>query len=413
MSTHVCRCCAWQVIVPEKIGADDLALCSECGQVLHVPPPWSDKDIPLCDTQPLARFSLAELEQAPGDRPRPLVPAELSVCRVRPLESRAAGMMNEGVVGIVLGVLLIAGAAWSAVQGGNEAWLGPIGVCAGLLLCLGGGVLVRSGRRRSRKVTAARVVSLSAFIPADGYDLGTPLSYHRPLHGWKSVGAIMSGLVFLAGVAGLVAISHGARHSRLFELIALAIPGGLVGMVRSLRLRNQRVLVCPKGLMVNCGSRTDVWRWDTIDAIWLKPEPALKPLTAFTCRLRREDGEEWVLNPRTDFMENQVCVRAQAEVAARLLPQWRRTLQFGATVDFGVFELSAEGLCKSGQHLPFEQIADLRLDAEYLMLRTTDRQNYRWPIARVPNLTALLTLLRERRLATRTGTTGVAATASR
>ena len=35
----------------------------------------------------------------------------------------------------------------------------------------------------------------------------------------------------------------------------------------------------------------DVGRWDSVVDVWLLPEPALKPVTGFACRLRRDDGE--------------------------------------------------------------------------------------------------------------------------
>ena len=400
MGAEVCRCCGWTVLLADPLPDDALAACPECGQCLRVPSPWSNNDIALCDTQHLARLKLAELERAPEAALQAPIPAELSVRRTRPKGTPPASI-TEGLLGIVLGVMLLGGAVWSAGQGGQSALWAAFEACAALLLLVGGAFVLRTRLRRRRRITSARVVRLAACLSAESYDLGTPLAYHRANSAAQGVALVTGGLVFVAGVLSLWMYLHGVQRVRLLEVAVLAIPGGLVAVVQALWMGGQQVVVCPKGLVLCRGHRSDVWRWDSVVRTWLKPQPALKPLTAFTCRMRREDGEECVLDPRRDFFENQVVVRAQAEVAARLLPAWRRTLREGGTLDFEVFELTADGLYKNGHNLPFDELAASRVDAEHWTLQTISGQTFRWSIAKVPDLAALLTLLREQRRAKR------------
>jgi hypothetical protein len=166
----------------------------------------------------------------------------------------------------------------------------------------------------------------------------------------------------MAAACGTLVLRGEARDGRVLELAVLGLPGGVFTVWKGCTSRGLRILVCPEGFVVCRGFRADVWRWDQIDAVVLRPDQSIRPLLGYTYALRREDGERFTLTADTEYVENQLGIRAQYELSRRMLPRLRTALAAGGMADFGLLKLSAAGVHKDQQMVPWSAITGVTCD---------------------------------------------------
>lgn len=394
MPEQTCPCCQWTVVVPEEAG-DAIVACSECGQVLQVPPPWKSADIQSCDTRPLIDYP-DDMEAGPPDPDAPRVPWVLTV---RTPKSARGELQNNtwfGVASLILGVLLATyGVNRGVREGWSNDWVNPASVLGGAFFLMGGAVLVRLGLRRSARRTRARVLRVSEALPAEAQQLGTPFALHQVAMFWRLLIAITGG--FLMGI-GAIILAELLKGNQLGGKAMFAAAAGLIGgpllIWRGLIRQNVGVLVFPEGFVNLGGRRADIWRWDHIESIWLKFDEQNEPATNLSCTVARKDGERFTFSADIEFLENQFVARLQHEVCRRLLPQVRSQLEAGNTLTFGPLQIDREGV-QGKQFVAWPDIDDIVLDPPNLVIHSPAGPRVKAEATAITNLAVIWMLMRE------------------
>ena len=390
MSEQLCPCCAWINIVPDQ--ADDaFVACPECGQMLKAPEPWSSALIPICDTRPMIAWP-AEAVDPSAPMGAVLVPWVLTCQMDKVSQHTPRSVLSTGISAIVMGIFFLTIPLWEE-PGKFIYWFGPL---VGLLALSGGIVSLRTGLRKISRRTPARVVYLAESLPAEAEHLGSPVALHQVRVFWRLV-HIGTGILLciIAGVCGGVVLSGQVMGGRIVAIAILGWPVGLYMIWQGMGLQGKRILVFTEGVVTFDEGRTVVCRWDQIERLWMALKETGDVLQRFVLTLERHDGEKLVFTPNTEYIENQFVARVQYEHCACMLPSMQASLDEGETLDFGPVQVGREGVRWNQESLRWNEIRAAFLEQSRLRI-TGDQLDWAFDIGKVPNLTILLALIRQR-----------------
>jgi hypothetical protein len=309
-------------------------------------------------------------------------------------------MLLLGLAGIAMGIAVLVYSLWPGGLGRPVTPLWRLITFGGSGLILVSGVsLVHQYFRRKRRCSRARTLIPGELLPPEAYDLGPPFALHQrgSLTRWTLIGMGVI-LLMMAAACAAMFIRGEAREGRVLELACLGLPGGIFTIWKGCTSRGLRILVCPEGFVLCRGYRGEVWRWDQIEAVFLKPDKSTQPVIGHVYTLRREDGERFTFSADTEYVENQLGIRAQYETSRRMLPRLRATLAAGGMVDFGPLQLSTAGMHKDQQMVPWSAITGVTVEEGQLRIRKQD-QTWAIGIERLANVGVFWTLATQLRWA--------------
>jgi len=358
--------------------------------MLLAPAPWCSANIPNCDTRP---FIAWPGEYSPESTAVDLVPWELT-CQVGKVSDQTAGtLIPQGVVGIVFGILFLMMSLSNQGPGGNPivTLLGPV---AGILALGGGVVVLRTGIRKLRRRTGARVANLTATLPSEAYHFGSPVALHQVRMYWRLV-CVCSGFLVCAGAGICLAmwLANQVDDHRVGLIAFLGWPAGLYMIWQGMRLQAKRVLVFADGLVCFDKGKATACRWDQIEEIRMRINEEGDVTRRFQLTLRLEDGEVLYFTPNAEYFQNQLAARIQYEHCTRMLPSMLAKLTASETLDFGPLQVGPAGIDCSQGFFRWDQILTAGMSKTKVQI-FGDSGSWEFHAASVPNATLLLALIR-------------------
>lgn len=177
---------------------------------------------------------------------------------------------------------------------------------------------------------------------------------------------------------------------------------GVFALWEQRRDRSVRVQVHDQGLVYARNGKTDVVRWDEVDAAVMSVtsirgsgRTELDAVYGYT--IRRQDGSELKFRFNKNSIRNidDLSQRIQQEVTRRKLPQALATLQAGGEVQFGRLRVDGRGITNGKEHVPWNEIEELKVRGG----KITIRKKGKWldwsnvAVSDTPNVFVFLTLV--------------------
>jgi hypothetical protein len=207
---------------------------------------------------------------------------------------------------------------------------------------------------------------------------------------------VLLGLLLVALAAGLIfALVKMAHHSRLLEFAVICAVGGVAAISIGFRNLVSRLHVCvfPAGLAYVAPEAVRICLWEEIASLFRIAGTSHRRPKSASSRLVFFSGPALVLRESRIERMGQLVDLIEAEAFRRQLPVASATLQVGGTVSFGPLSVSAAGIHKGKNLLPWaeatQQVAEGRL-------RLRRKGGWRkWcdvPVSEVPNLKLFLAI---------------------
>jgi hypothetical protein len=207
------------------------------------------------------------------------------------------------------------------------------------------------------------------------------------------------------GMLGLIAADPPTNTGDWVAAITMAVTFLAIGALPTafwLFHRPTRVRLHEHGLVITRRRFHRSVRWDEVHTIRLQllslSVNGVPAGTNCKCALHTSTGPPLVL---THWLDGaiELSLRIEHELLTRMLPQARRALSSGGTVDFGgLFSVGAGGLAKrSGDPVPWSEIESVAAGDGFITVR---RRGKRWPWIRrsygdVPNAMVFVSLAQE------------------
>jgi hypothetical protein len=354
-----------------------------------VPPPWSAADIPSCDTRSLVDWG----DKGATDSNDIRIPWGLTVRMPESNENPSSSNLGLAVVGVLLAFFLIGYSLWQMLHEGQvEDASNWGGVLTGVFLLICAYLLTEGTWRRWRRRVRARLLALPEAMPPEALKLGIPVALHQVSMYWRTVCILVGGLLCGVAVACVFVFlqSQGIR-TRLGVAGVVGLAGGMLLIWQGLYRAAVAVLVFKDG-MLNLGTRQEIWRWDDIIGVWLKPDGRKEPFAGLVCTICRKDGERFTFSREIDFLQNQLVVRVQHELCRRMLPEIKKRLDAGEGIEFGPLKVTAEGIQRGEQMRAWADIT-IKVQPTQVVIYVGGRDWCSIGIGSVPNLAVLCSLV--------------------
>lgn len=212
---------------------------------------------------------------------------------------------------------------------------------------------------------------------------------------------LLAGLGFIVGA--LISIPQTAEISSALVLSVIGL-GLLAGAVYCLLYgviyKDWHVYIYERGFIYTRGKAPQVFRWDQVEAIWFQItrhyRNGIYTGTTYMYRVRRNDGQEVVLNNRFTKIA-QLGELVNERICQTKLPQVIAALNAGQTVTFGPLSLSQAGLQNAkGALLPWQEITGVDVQSGYIAISKAGKW-LKWsnqPVANIPNALLFINLAR-------------------
>jgi len=201
---------------------------------------------------------------------------------------------------------------------------------------------------------------MASNIPAEAHGLGTPTAeYTRNTIG-QALSLIVSAILTIMGVVTILhalsaALSGGSDALLFFGLgLVYALPGAL-WFISTIRKRSLRVLVFPEGLSLTKGGKTEIIRWDDMEAVRQTIRKSQYTFTFYSCTVQLHDGSKYTFNNALRNVD-QLISTIQQESTHRILSRVSEAYDAGQTIPFGKLSVSKAGISKGNNTLPWDQV---------------------------------------------------------
>ncbi len=233
------------------------------------------------------------------------------------------------------------------------------------------------------------------------YQLGLPTAEFTPrLTASKWIFGI---LLFLIG-AGFIVFSFAASNSDATSQLVLLLIGlavvalGFSPFIATYLQRGLHVYVCPNGLVYVNGSKSDVIRWDQIEAVWAQVTRryynGVYAGTTHLYTVRRADGATFKFNDKFHKVGD-LGTMIERESSRQLLPKAIAAYNFGAPVVFGKLVVSQQGVSNGKEMLPWSQVKGIRVNRGVVTV-SKEGKWLNWaniPVSRTPNIFVFMALV--------------------
>lgn len=159
--------------------------------------------------------------------------------------------------------------------------------------------------------------------------------------------------------------------------------------VAAIRARRRSVHVLRSGLLLQNGGRRTHVPWNAITKIYTSAVSYRIPVLSrprLSIELGSRSGQRVSLPP---FLEgaDRLLTAVKAEVYPRLMVEARQAFNSGQAVQFGPLSLDRQGVRRGEVLLPWDQLADVRLEGGRLSIEPVRGRGKRWRIAvrTIPN----------------------------
>jgi hypothetical protein len=202
-------------------------------------------------------------------------------------------------------------------------------------------------------------------MPAEAYQLGAATAEYRPKASRQIVNKIAGVVLSIVGVAIVFADMLQRRPSGAFVLGGLLLALGMYVFWASVREKGLQVLLFPDGLAYTARGKTEICRWDEIDAITQQVTKhytnGIYTGTTHVYTVRRAGKPDLKFNDalqNVELLGNEI----QQEVYRRLLPRAIQTYNAGGVVQFGKLSVSQQGLSNGKETIPWPEVKGVKLD---------------------------------------------------
>ena len=376
--------------VPVEVGIqspDSLAACPSCSQIVQTPSIPSDA-IAQCSTD--SRIDWGKERNSSKHDGVPLLPVELCIPRRKESSVWAYVAVGLNCIGISIFFAVVSLGVMQS-QGEQIFFLG-----VGSLFLLTGVYLLFQGLHRLLRRSRLHLLS-TAQLPQEAKHLGIPFALHRNQSVAPPVVLFFIGVLLIAGaVGGVILLLLGEiGDTRMIMVAICGVALGVTVIVSAQSFRHLWLLVYADGFVVlRDGEAGVLWRWEDITTIRLQKISNVPLLFAYT--LHRKNGQKFAFDHRLEYIENQFGARVQWELCRLMLPQLLHRLAAGELVGFGPLQVSREGLHHVEGFVPWQQVANITLDAEKLTIRKwgADYGADWWvPYTAMPNLAVFFALV--------------------
>jgi len=238
-------------------------------------------------------------------------------------------------------------------------------------------------------------------LPGKAFELGSPVAEFRaaPDRPWVPIVFLVIVGLFFATVGALVFLNtaHPIWVVMIFGLALLAVAGWQIYSV--IHNRDLRVVVFEKGFVCVRGGKKHVVPWDEITGVYqhnvnVYYRNALMYTshgTSHTYTVWTEDRTHLVLNDKIANIEA-LGTMIQKQATESLLPDYLSDYEDGERLGFNLLRLSKEGISKSGQLLPWDQVESVGLARGVIIVRRLGAKA-NWAtqsVAMTPNLFVFL-----------------------
>jgi hypothetical protein len=237
-------------------------------------------------------------------------------------------------------------------------------------------------------------------LPAQAFELGTPLTEHKgKLFSRFAMAIILTGLGVFATLGGILALSEDTSLALCVGAFGLAVlAGGLFMGGRAFIERDHRVNVFQHGIIETKGGVEKIVRWDDITAIWqavtIHKRYGMTVNTTHLYTLQMTGGGQIKFNDSIKNVE-QLGNTMQQEVSNRLLPRALETLKSGGTVSFGKLSVSPQGLSNGKETIPWNEIKKVAINRGIITVRKEGKL-FNWSnvtVAQTPNVFVFVSLV--------------------
>ena len=244
---------------------------------------------------------------------------------------------------------------------------------------------------------------MSSDIPAEARELGTYTAEYTPSAGRpRQVSTVTTILIFFGAVCVVLGIYWAVPRSdggmlcvSTFGLIFVGV--GVCWYMSNKRQRDMRVLVFPDGLSYTNRGKTEIIRWDVVEAVWQDiTEDTTHNVVIHVYTVQCNDGRKFVFKDTLADVD-ELGRTIQEEVTRRALPRVLEAYNADQTIPFGKLSISNAGMTKGQETLPWDQIERVWLSQGELIVEKVGKR-LRWSSFRVlemPNLFVLLAIVNQ------------------
>ncbi|MBK9940452.1 MAG: hypothetical protein IPP13_02355 [Kouleothrix sp.] len=202
-------------------------------------------------------------------------------------------------------------------------------------------------------------------MPAEAYQMGTPLAVYRPKPIRQYSSKIGGTLMCLIGVA-IVFFDMAQYHpSGMYIVGGVLLALGMWALYTGIREQGLQVLVFPDGLAYTARGATQLIRWDDVAEVQQQVTKhytnGVYTGTTHIYKLRRSGQPEIKFNDALQNVE-QLGTTIQEETYRRLLPRAIAAYNAGTVVQFGKLSVSAQGLSNGKETLAWSEVKGIKLD---------------------------------------------------
>jgi hypothetical protein len=245
-------------------------------------------------------------------------------------------------------------------------------------------------------------------LPEEVTRLGGPLGLFRTgrfvlgLYWTLGVLAVLVGLGILVGFVVLLADApaNGRGGRGLFKLIVVVI-GALsigIGLIRKARASGgMRVFVCADGIARLQRGRTEVMRWEDVNALKRVVDTKNQELVVSTAAqliLVDRNGRQMLFNETVSGLR-EMRQMVEEQTLKFMLPPAIEAFQGGAVIGFGDANVSREGLQVGRKSLPWDLFESAEVSKGRLIVYDSSNGKKRFgrvDVSKVPNVHVLLAL---------------------
>lgn len=223
-------------------------------------------------------------------------------------------------------------------------------------------------------------------------DLGELLAVYKPKYSnpFLIIALSLAGII-VDIVATVVIYMLGWIVYYLYVVPILILVWGIYTLINS----NLRVYVFTNGFINAKGRRSEVIRWDQIQAIWEKVTRSSYGNTlTYTYTVQRNDGQTFRQGSPLQNSRD-MGLSMMREVVKVQLPLVKAAYGAGQVLAFGPIKVDMQGLNNGKEMVPWQQISRLAVKNGVVSLEQNGRQ-LKWSTVKaadVPNLSVLISLV--------------------